>query len=94
MVVFGKRGTPDYDSASAAVHASGQGVATSNKDEALAAVARGEVVVAVGGGSARELGFTFEVGKVVRKGNKIAAVGPSGLETFKLVGDAVAEALK
>lgn len=93
MLVYGKRGTPDYDTGSAAVNAAGHGVATANKDEALAAVRRGETVIAVGAGSARDLGFSHTAGKIVKKGNKVAAVGKDGLESFQLVGDAVRAAL-
>lgn len=92
-MVYGKRGTPDYDTGSAAVNAAGRGVATANKDEALAAVRRGETVIAVGAGSARDLGFSYTVGKVVTKGNRVAAVGKDGLESFRLVGDAVRASL-
>lgn len=84
MVVYAKRGTPDFHAASAAVDALGRGVATCNLDEAKAAVARGEVTVALGGPAARDLGFKYEVNKVVRNGHRVAVVGQSAIDTFAL----------
>lgn len=92
MVIYGKRGTPDYSAASAGVDAANTGVATASLAEAKAAVQRGEVVIAVGSPAARDLGFRSATGKVVRDGNKFAAVGSDGLQSLELVAAAIRQA--
>lgn len=87
MVFYGKRGTPDYDVAAAVANASGRGVVTADLDEAKAAVARGEKVIALGGPAARELGFKTETNKVKEDGNKVAIVGQSALDSLVLAGN-------
>ena len=53
MILFGERGTPDYDVAAALVQGTfGIGVATPWTEEAQEAADRGETVVAVGGPAA------------------------------------------
>jgi hypothetical protein len=54
-VLYARRGTPDFLSACAAVAASGRGSVTCDLDGAVAALAAGSDVVAVGGPAAREL---------------------------------------
>lgn len=85
MLIYGKRGTPDYNVATAGVDMANKGVASSNLNEAKSAVARDELVVAVGGPAVRDLGFTSTKGRVTVIGNKVAVHGRSGLETMKLL---------
>lgn len=87
MVIYGQRGTPDFNAATAAVDMLNKGVATSNLEEAKAAVQRGEKVVAVGGPAVRALGFKSQTGSVYVDGNKVAVRGTTGLETMKLLAE-------
>lgn len=85
MLVYGKRGTPDFDVACAGVDMANRGVATASLDEAAAAVERGELVVAVGGPAIEVLGFSNTKGAVVTNGNKVAVRGNTGLQTMELL---------
>jgi hypothetical protein len=90
MLLYGKRGTPDYAAACAALDLSKQpGVCTSNLDEAKAAVSRGEKVLAIGGQAARDLDFEYVPGSVRVRGNKVAVVGSDGLNTLLLLEQAL-----
>lgn len=89
MLVYGRRGTPDYSVASAGVDAANYGVATSNLAEAKAAVQRGEEVIAVGKPACDDLGFKSRAGSVIKKGNKVAVFGNDGLQSLELVAQAI-----
>lgn len=93
MLVYGKRGTPDFSAASAGVDLANRGVATSNLEEAREAVRRGEPVIAVGKPAIDDLGFSAKAGRVVRKGNKVSVFGNDGLQTLGLLENAIRDVI-
>lgn len=94
MLVYGRRGTPDYGVGSAGCDAGNYGVATSNVDEARGAVARNEPVIAVGKAAIEDLGFKSKLGSVVTEGNKTSVFGRDGLQSLGLLEQAIREVKK
>lgn len=77
MLIYARRGTVDAQAALAAHAAVPRGVVTVSLDEARAALARGEPVVAVGGPAATDLAGT--AARVVR--------GATGADTLRQVAE-------